>query len=95
MKLTVTPLGWPVADNVIAELKPFKAVVVIVDMPELPCATETEDGEALMLKSGVAPQLGNLKLTMRVLQLNAPVVCSYSCVYQKVQSSTGSTCMAL
>ena len=95
MKLTVTPLGWPVADNVMAELKPFKAVVVIVDMPELPCATETEDGEAPMLKSGVAPQLGNLKLTMRVLQLNEPVVRSYSCVYQKVQSSTGSTCMAL
>jgi len=44
----------------------------------------------------VAPvQLGKLKLVMRVFQLNTPVVLMYSCVYQKVQSSTGLICMAL
>ena len=42
-----------------------------------------------------APQPGNLKLEIRVLQLKLPVVCRYSLVYQKVQSSTGSTVMAL
>ena len=94
--VTVTPLGWPVADNVMALLKPFKAVVLMVDVPLWPCCTVTEDGDALMVKSGlVLPQFANLKFAMRVLQLNEPVVLSYSCVYQKVQSSTGSTCMAL
>ncbi len=55
LKLTVTRLPCPEADNEIAELKPFKAVVLIVDVPELPRATVTEVGEALMLKSGVTP----------------------------------------
>jgi hypothetical protein len=44
----------------------------------------------------VAPvQLGKLKVAMRVFQLNTPVVLMYSWVYQNVQSSTGSMCMAL
>jgi hypothetical protein len=50
LKLTVTRLPCPEADNEIAELKPFKAVVLIVEVPELPRATVTEVGEALMLK---------------------------------------------
>jgi hypothetical protein len=41
------------------------------------------------------PQAGNLKLAMRVFQLKVPVVTMYSWVYQKVQSSTGSTVIAL
>jgi hypothetical protein len=40
-------------------------------------------------------QPGNLKDAMRVLQLNDPLAFRYSVVYQKVQSSTGSTVMAL
>jgi len=40
-------------------------------------------------------QVGNLKLAMRVLQLKVPLALRYSLVYQKVQSSTGSTVMAL
>ena len=55
LKLTVTCDGWPLADRLIAELKPFKAVVLIVEVPELPRATVSEAGEALMLKSGVTP----------------------------------------
>jgi hypothetical protein len=49
----VTPVGMPDADKVIAELKPFRAAVVIVDVPLLPWTTETEVGEAEMEKSGV------------------------------------------
>ncbi len=41
------------------------------------------------------PQFGNLKFAMRVFQLKAPVLLMYSWVYQNVQSSTGSTVMAL
>jgi hypothetical protein len=39
---------------------------------------------------GGGPQLGNLKLPMRVRHGALPVVWMYSCVYQNVQSSTGS-----
>src|SRR5258708_14846411 len=55
LKLTVTRPPWPEADNEIAELKPFKAVVLIVELPELPRATVTEFGEAVMLKAAVTP----------------------------------------
>ncbi len=41
------------------------------------------------------PQGGNLKFAIRVFQLNLPSVCRYSVVYQKVQSSMGSTAMLL
>ena len=40
-------------------------------------------------------QVGNLNDAMRVLQLKLPVYFRYSVVYQKVQSSIGSTLMAL
>ena len=53
LKDTVTPVGWPVAERVIAELKPPLTVLVMVEVPELPCATETEEGEAERLKPGV------------------------------------------
>ena len=42
LKLTVTPAGWPLAVNEIAELNPPVTVLVIVDFPEPPCTTETE-----------------------------------------------------
>ncbi len=38
---------------------------------------------------------GNLNLAMRVFQLNLPLDCKYSVVYQKVQSSPGSMLMLL
>jgi len=52
LKPTVTPDGWPVADRAIAESKPPETVVVMVDVPLLPCTTETEVGEAEMAKLG-------------------------------------------
>lgn len=93
----VTPLGRPDALKVVAELNPLRLVTVIVLFPLEPCVTVSEEGDADRLKSGdcVVPQPGNLKLAMRVFQLKLPVVTMYSSVNQKVQSSTGSTCMAL
>lgn len=52
LNVTVTPVGWPVADNAIAESKPPETAVVIVDAPLLPCTTETEAGEAEIVKVG-------------------------------------------
>ena len=53
LNATVTPVGWPVAVRATAELNPFKAPVVMVEDPLLPCTTETAPGEAEMLKAGV------------------------------------------
>ena len=53
LKLTVTPVGWPDAVNAMAELKPPETAVVIVDEPLPPCTTETEAGEAEMVKVGL------------------------------------------
>jgi len=50
LKLMVTPLGCPVADNEMAESKPPVTVVVIVVLPELLRATLSEDGDALKEK---------------------------------------------
>ena len=92
----VTPPGKPEALSVVAELKLFKLVMVMVLVPLEPWAIVREEGEAPTVKSGVElPQVGNLKFAMRVFQLNVPLVLMYSVVYQNVQSSTGSTCMAL
>lgn len=52
LKPAVTPVGWPDAVKLIAESKPFTMVLVIVDVPFLPCATETEVGEAEREKLG-------------------------------------------
>ena len=50
-------MGRPLADSVTAESKPPDTVLVMVDVPELPCTTETEVGEAERLKPGVAGPL--------------------------------------
>jgi L-lactate permease len=93
----VTPLGRPDALSVVAALKPFRLVTVMVLVPLPPCVTVTDDGDAPTEKSGVAVVVhpGNLKFAIRVFQLKLPVVFMYSSVNQKVQSSTGSTCRAL
>ena len=50
LKLTVTPVGWPVADKEMAESKPFSTVLVIVEVAEPPCCRPTEGGEAVSPK---------------------------------------------
>lgn len=52
LKVAVTPDGNPDADNDTAELNPPFTAIDTVLLPELPCATETLAGEALMVKSG-------------------------------------------
>ena len=52
LKLTVTPVGWPLADSAIAELKPLAGVVVMVDVPLRPGTTVTAVGEAEMVNVG-------------------------------------------
>lgn len=53
LKLTVTPLGWPLADKATAASNPPDIVVVMVEVPLLPTATETEVGEAASVNAGV------------------------------------------
>ena len=57
LKLTVTPVGWPLAVKAIGSLKPPETVVVMVEVPLLPCTTETEVGEAAMVKLGVGVEV--------------------------------------
>lgn len=50
LKFTVVPVGMPVADRLIALLKPLLIVVVIVELPCMPCNTVMEPGEAAKVK---------------------------------------------
>ena len=60
------------ADSVIAELKPFTPVVLMVDVPELPRATVRLDGLALMLKSGGCGEV-TVRATVVVWVIPPPV----------------------
>jgi hypothetical protein len=55
--VAVTPVGRPVALNVVAELKPPVLLMVIVLVPLAPWVTVREAGEAAMVKFGVAVAL--------------------------------------
>jgi len=57
LKAAVTPVGRPEADSAIAELKPPETAVVMVDLPVLPCATETDVGEAASVKAGTGAEV--------------------------------------
>ncbi len=52
LKLTVVPEGAPAADKVIALLKPPLTLVVILDVPWLPCWMLSDAGDAEMAKLG-------------------------------------------
>jgi len=95
LKFAVTPLGTPDAEKLTTPLNPFNGFTVIVLVSLSLGVVVTLAGDAESEKSGPVPQLGNLKVAIRVFQLKIPVVFMYSFVYQKVQSSLGSTCMAL
>jgi hypothetical protein len=69
LKLTVVPLGAPEADKLIALLKPPLTVVVIVEVPWLPCTTLTEAGEAVRVNLGAAV---TVKLTVAVCWMPPP-----------------------
>jgi hypothetical protein len=63
-------------------------------IPEGALVTEPEPARVTVRGKLLVPQFGKLKLAMRVFHL-MPLVLMYSWVYQKVQSSTGSTDIAL
>ena len=54
LKLTVVPVSTPEADRLIELLKPPLTVVVIVEVPGVPCMTLREAGEAEIVKLGTA-----------------------------------------
>lgn len=55
LKVMVTPDGWPVADNEIAESKPPETVVVTVTEPLWPLSRNPEVGETEMVKVPLTP----------------------------------------
>ena len=73
LKPTVTPLGIPDAESVTAESNPFETVLVIVDAPLLPAATESEVGEAERLKDGFCEEDPLSALMRPVFGLPHPV----------------------
>jgi hypothetical protein len=50
LKLTVTPVGWPVAERLMEESRPPLTVELTVELAELPSATQNWAGEASRLK---------------------------------------------
>ena len=82
LKFTV-PLGVPVPDDTVA-----------VNVTDWPYVEGLADEPSVVVVAARAwPQEENLNEPMRVFQLDW-VVASYSCVYQKVQSSLGSILIA-
>ena len=73
LKVTLTPAGWPVADKATAASKPFTIVLVIVDVPLLPCTTETGVGEAEMVKLGVGDVPTSALIRLAPFMLPQPV----------------------
>ena len=80
LKATVTPVGWPVAVNAMPELKPFVTVLVIVDVPEPPCTTESAVVEAFRPKLGVLITLNSPLIKPLPFGLPQPVAKSYPVV---------------
>ena len=80
MKVTVTPVGCPLADKVTAESKPPDTVLVMVEVPEFPCATVTEVGEAERLKLGPEEPPASAVIRPLPLGLPQPVAKSYPTV---------------
>ena len=72
LNAAVTPVGIPDAVKATAELKPPDTVVVRVDLPVLPCATETDVGEAASVKAGTGAEV-TVSETVAVCVIPPPV----------------------
>ena len=79
LKVAVTPAGRPLAVRATAELKPSTTVLVIVELPLLPCTTETDAGEADSVNVGLV-DVGASALISPALGLPQPVTRSYPVV---------------
>jgi len=84
LKLTVTPAGCPLAVNATAELKPSRAVDVMVEVPLLPCSTETDPGEAVREKVGLVAVGARALMRFGPFGLPQPVTRSYPVVEEKL-----------
>jgi hypothetical protein len=94
LKLAVAPDGSPLALRETDCADPLVTAVLIVDVPFPPGATDKLLGFAAIEKSDACgAQFGSLNDPIRVCQLKVPFAARYSPVYQKVQSSEGSTLM--
>ena len=80
LKVTVTPVGCPLADKVIVPSKPPVTELVMVEFPELPCATVTEVGEAERLKPEPDPLPASALINPLPFGLPHPVARSYPVV---------------
>jgi hypothetical protein len=92
----VTPLGKPEALKLTLPVNPFVGLTVMVLLPLVPCVTVTLFGDGASVKFGL-PGAQPVKMNdpMFVCQLKVPLTFSYWSTYQKVQSSLGSTTMAV
>ena len=72
LKLTVIPVGAPVADRLIALLKPPLTAVVMVDVPWLPRAMVRDAGEAEIVKLG--PVTVSVTVVVRWIRPPLPVM---------------------
>src|SRR5271156_2019617 len=80
-KVTVTPVGCPLAVKATAPLNPPDTVLVMVEDPFPPCATDTEPGEADKLKLGpVDPPPASAVINATPFGLPNPVAKSYPAV---------------
>ena len=73
LKPTVTPEGCPEAIRLIAELNPPLTVLVMVELPELPCASEIDEGEALKVKLPVDPLTVSVTVVVATMLPEVPV----------------------
>lgn len=73
LKPTVTPVGRPDAVKPMAALKPPETAVVIVELPLLPCTTETDPGEEEMVKLGDGVVEASALIRLAPLGLPQPV----------------------
>src|ERR1051326_5385830 len=53
--VTLAPAGTPLAEREMALLNPPETAVVIGELPDVPCKSESDVGLAEIVKSGVAP----------------------------------------
>ena len=96
LKTPDAPAGNPDADRLTAPAPPVGATDTVYVVP-VPAGTDREEGDADIEKSGdgADPQPGKRNEVIQVLQFHVPLPFRYSVVYQKVQSSTGSTVIEL
>lgn len=80
LKPIVTPLGCPLADSVIAELNPPVTVLVIVELPAFPGATETDAGDADKVNPGLDELPARAEIKPAPFGLPQPVAKSYPVV---------------